>query len=198
MSVLTCDDPTTRLELGRLRRALAALDPRFRRDLDVVVATHGRSLYVLDGAQVFEEWTPRVLEDTLSLFTPKTAWAWHKRSLGGKFGSAEFSAKNPPFGAWFDYFLPREVEGGVSLAVTDSSGRAVRSLTGPGEAGFHRVAWDLCAGDPKLRIARTELSGQPPLVRPGRFKVEVRAGRSAPRSRTFEVRAVPGTYLSEL
>ena len=41
MSVLTCDDPTTRLELGRLRRTLAALDPRFRRDLDVVVANSG-------------------------------------------------------------------------------------------------------------------------------------------------------------
>jgi len=168
------------------------------RDLDVVVATHGRSLYVLDGAQCFEEWSPRALQDTVTLFTPKTAWAWHKRSLGGKFGSDEWSAKNPPFGAWIDYFVPREVEGGVSIAVADSSGKAVRSLTGPGEAGFHRVVWDLTAGDPKLRIRRSELSGQPPLVRPGRYKVEVRAGRSAPRSASLEVRAIPGTYLSEL
>src|SRR5439155_10538095 len=168
------------------------------RDLDVVVATHGRSLYVLDGAQVFEEWSPRVLEDTLSLFTPKTAWACHKRSLGGKFGSDEWSGKNPPFGAWIDYFLPREVEGGVTIAVSDSAGRAVRSLTGPGEAGFHRVVWDLTAGDPKLRIRRSELSGQPPLVRPGRFKVSVTAGKSAPREHALDVRAVPGTYLSEL
>jgi hypothetical protein len=71
-------------------------------------------------------------------------------------------------------------------------------LTGPGEAGFHRVVWDLVAGDPKLRIRRTELSGQPALVRPGRYKVSVTAGRSAPRVHTVDVRAVPGTYLSEL
>lgn len=168
------------------------------RDLDLVVATHGRSLYVLDGVQAFEEWTSAALQDTVSLFTPKTAWAWHKRSLGGKFGSDEFSAKNPPFGAWFDYFLPRELEGGVNLTVTDSTDKTVRTLTGPGEAGFHRVVWDLTAGDPKLRIRRSELSGQPPLVRPGRYAVALRAGKAAARKRPFEVRALPGVYLGEL
>ena len=76
--------------------------------------------------------------------------------------------------------------------------QSVRSLTGPGEAGFHRVVWDLAAGDPKQRIRRSELSGQPPLVRPGRFKVSVTAGKCAPREHTLELRALPGTYLSEL
>jgi hypothetical protein len=168
------------------------------RDLDLVAGTHGRSLYVLDGVQVFEEWTARTLVDTVSFFTPKTAWAWHKRSLGGRFGSDEFSAKNPPFGAWFDYFMPREVEGGVSIAVVDSAGAAVRTLTGPGEAGFHRVVWDLVAGDPKTRVRRSELSGQPALVRPGRYKVTLKAGKAAPREHTVEVKALPGVYLSEL
>jgi hypothetical protein len=161
------------------------------RDLDLVVGTHGRSVYVLDGVQAFEEWTPGALQDTVSLFTPKTAWAWHKRSLGGKFGSDEFSAKNPPFGAWFDYFLPREVEGGVNFTVADSTGRTTRTLTGPGEAGFHRVVWDLTAG-------RSELSGQPALVRPGRYEVTLKTGNAAPRKRAFQVRALPGVYLEEL
>ena len=60
------------------------------------------------------------------------------------------------------------------------------------------MVWDLTAGDPKLRIPRTELSGQPPLVRPGRYKVSVSAGKCAAREHTVEVKAVPGTYLSEL
>ena len=168
------------------------------RDLDLVVGTHGRSLYILDGVQVFEEWTARTLEDSVSFFAPKRAWAWHKRSLGGKFGSDDFSAKNPPFGALLDYFTPREIEGGVSITITDSTGKDVRTLTGPGEAGFHRVAWDLTAGDPKTRIRRTELSGQAPLVRPGRYKVALKAGKARVREQTLEVRALPGTYLTEL
>lgn len=168
------------------------------RDLDLVVGTHGRSLWILYGVQVFEEWTSRTLEDTLSFFTPKTAWAWHKRSLGGKFGSDEFSAKNPPFGAWFDYFTPREVEGGVSVTIADSTGRTVRTLNGPGEAGFHRLVWDLVAGDPKTRIRRTESSGQLVFVAPGRYRVSMKTGRARVREQVLEVRAVPGTYLTEL
>jgi hypothetical protein len=168
------------------------------RDLDVVVGTHGRSVFILDGAQVFEEWTSRTLEDTVSFFTPKTAWAWHKRSLGGKFGSDEFSTKNPPFGAWLDYFMPREVEGGVAITIADSAGKTVRTLNGPGEAGFHRVVWDLTAGDPKTRIRRSEWSGQLPFVQPGRYKVSLRAGKAKPREHALEVRAIPGTYSSGL
>jgi len=168
------------------------------RDLDVVIATHGRGIYVLDGAQVFEEWTAKALTDTLSFFSPRPAWAWQKRSLGGKWGSAQFSAKNPPFGAWLDYFVPREIEGGVTFAIADSAGHELRKLTGSGDAGFHRVVWDLTAGDPKQRIRRTEFTGQPPLVRPGRYKVTLTAPHAAPRQRTLEVRALPGVYLSEL
>jgi photosystem II stability/assembly factor-like uncharacterized protein len=168
------------------------------RDLDLVIGTHGRSVYVLDGVHALEQWTPRALTDTLTAFAPRPAWAWHRRPIGGHFGSDEFTAKNPPFGAWFDYFLPREVEGGVSLTVEDSTGKAVRTLQGPGEPGFHRVVWDLVPGDPKLRIRRTELSGQPSLARPGRYRVRLRAGSAAPREHLLEVRAIPGTHLSEL
>ncbi len=168
------------------------------RDLDLLIGTHGRSIWILDGVQVFEEWTAHTLEDTLSFFTPKTAWAWHKRSLGGKFGSDEFSAKNPAFGAWLDYFTPREVEGGVAITIADSVGKTVRTLNGPGEAGFHRMVWDLTAGDPKARIRRTELSGQPAYVRPGTYKVMLRAGKGKPREHALEVKAVPGTYSSEM
>ena len=42
MSVLTCDDPAARLELRRLRHALASLDPQFRRDLRRVAADPSR------------------------------------------------------------------------------------------------------------------------------------------------------------
>lgn len=168
------------------------------RDLDLVIGTHGRSVYVVDGVQVFEEWTPRALTDTITAFTPRTTWAWHRRSIGGNFGLDEWSAKNPPFGAWFDYFLPRELEGKVSIVVSDSAGREVRSLEGPGEAGFHRVPWDLVAGDPRTRIRRLEHSGQPALVRPGTYRVAFKVGRGAPRRHTFEVKAIPGTYLDEL
>jgi len=168
------------------------------RDLDLVIGTHGRSVYILDGVQVWEEWKPAVLRDTLTFFSPRAAWAWHPRPVGGYFGLDEFSAKNPPFGAWFDYYVPQEVKGGVSVAVEDSTGKTVRTLTGPGEAGFHRVVWDLVAGEPRQRIRRLEASGQSILVKPGRYKVRMRTGGAAERTQSLEVRALPGVYFSDL
>jgi photosystem II stability/assembly factor-like uncharacterized protein len=167
------------------------------RDRDLLVATHGRSLYVLDGIQLLEGWNARSLTDTVQFAAPRGAWAYYPRTLGGKWGQRDWLGKNPPFGAWFDYFLPREVEGGVSIAVADSGGVALRTLTGPGEAGFHRVVWDLVAGDPKDRVRRTEWR-QPQYVGPGRYKVTLTAGKAAPIARTVEVKAVPGTYKTEL
>lgn len=172
-----------------------AVHPRER---DLIVATHGRSLYVLDGIQLLEDWSAGSLADTVQFAPPRPAWAYYPRPLGGKWGQRNFVAPNPPFGAWFDYFLPREIEGGVSIAVTDSAGRAVRSLTGPGAPGFHRVVWDLVAGEPRERVRRGEWPGQDEFVPPGAYKVTLTAGRAGPRVREVEVRAVPGTHKTEL
>lgn len=168
------------------------------RERDLIVATHGRSLYVLDGIQLLEQWNARSLSDTVQFAPPRRAWAYYPRTLGGRWGQRNFLGANPPFGAWFDYFLPREVEGGVSIAVTDSAGGAVRTLSGPGTPGFHRVAWDLVAGEPRDRVRRDEWPGQNEFVPPGSYKATLSAGKAAPRVNTFEVRALPGVYKSEL
>jgi photosystem II stability/assembly factor-like uncharacterized protein len=172
-----------------------AVHPRER---DLLVATHGRSLWVLDGIQMLEAWSDRSLSDSVQFTAPRTAWAYYPRTLGGKWGQREWIGKNPPFGAWFDYFLPRAIEGGVTVAVADSAGHAVRSLTGPGEAGFHRVVWDLLAGEPADRIRRGEWAGQPQYVSAGRYKVTLTAGKARPVECSLEVRAVPGTYPTGL
>ncbi len=160
------------------------------RDLDLIVGTHGRSLYVLDGIQAFEEWSPRALADSISFFTPKTAWTWHARALGHKWGQRQFAAKNPAFGAWFDYFLPQEMEDGVSFKIEDASGKLVRNLTGgSGRPGFHRVTWDLVAGEPAQRLAFNADGGQTRHVAPGRYKVVLTAGKAS-REQWVEVKAV--------
>jgi len=172
-----------------------AVHPRER---DLLVATHGRGLYVLDGIHILEQWNAASLTDSVQFAPPRAAWAYYERALGGKWGQGEWLGKNPPFGAWFDYFLPRKIEGGVSIAVADSAGREVRKLTGSGEEGFHRVAWDLVAGDPRDRVRLDESAGQDEFVSPGSYKVTLTAGKARPIGRTVEVRAVPGTHKTGL
>ncbi len=168
------------------------------RERDLVLATHGRSLYVVDGIHVLESLTPQALADTVTFAPPRAAWAYYPRTLGGKWGQRQFMGRNPAPGAWFDYWLPAELEGGVSITVKDSTGRVVRTLNGPGKPGFHRVTWDLVPGDPKERIRREEHAGQPQYVRPGRYGVTLAAGKARIREQVLEVKALPGTYSEDL
>jgi photosystem II stability/assembly factor-like uncharacterized protein len=167
------------------------------RDRDLLIATHGRSLYAVDGIQLLEQWNARSLTDTVQFAKPRPAWEWYRRTLGGKWGQRDYVAKNPPFGAWFDYFLPREIDDPVSISITDLQDHAIRTLTGPAEAGFHRVTWDLVAGEPRSRIGRREFAGQAPFVPPGRYKVKLTAGKAKPIEHEVEVLVVPGVTRSE-
>ncbi|HTM57575.1 MAG TPA: hypothetical protein VL123_04095, partial [Candidatus Udaeobacter sp.] len=162
------------------------------REHDLVIATHGRSLWVMDDITPLEHWTSRSTSDSVTFFPPRGALAFYTLGIGGVWGHRMFRAKNPPFGAYFDYYLGQDVDDGVSIAVQDSAGLALRTLHGPGTKGFHRVTWDLQAGEPKDRIGRPEWGDQPLYVAPGRYKATLTAGSAAPIQRTLDVRHAPG------
>jgi hypothetical protein len=165
-----------------------AIHPRER---DLLVATHGRSLYVLDDITPLEQATPATLDSAVVLFEPRPATAFLNRTASGVWGSRMFTANNPSFGALLGYHVRQWTEDGVSLAIADSTGATVRTLTGPGTPGFHRVAWDL-QREARQRIAQPEWSGQPTFVPPGRYTVTLTYGKEPPQKRTLLVRHAPG------
>jgi photosystem II stability/assembly factor-like uncharacterized protein len=162
------------------------------RERDLVIGTHGRSVYVLDDITPLEQWSPRVLADSVTFFAPRPATAFYTRGLSGIWGQRMFTAKNPPFGAYLNYFVREDIGKGASITIADSAGRTVRSLTGPGTSGLHRVVWDLQAGERLQRIDRPEWANQPEFVRPGKYKVTLTYGEQK-LERALEVRHAPGT-----
>ncbi|HEY2953904.1 MAG TPA: hypothetical protein VGK89_01500 [Candidatus Eisenbacteria bacterium] len=166
-----------------------AIHPRER---DLVIGTHGRSVYVLDDVTPYERWSEGVLRDPVTFFAPRPATAYLHRTIGGVWGQRMFSARNPPFGAYFNYFV-RAFDGeGVDIAVADSSGKPVRKLSGPGTPGIHRVVWDL-QREARERIDRPEWSNQPEFVAPGRYTVTLTYGKQPPIKQKLEVKAAKGT-----
>ena len=91
------------------------------RDRDLIVGTHGRSLYVLDDITALEHWTPAVTRDPVTLFAPRPATAFRYRTMSGQWGQRRFSAKNPAFGAYLNYFVKAYDGEGVTLTIADSS-----------------------------------------------------------------------------
>jgi photosystem II stability/assembly factor-like uncharacterized protein len=86
-----------------------------RRENDLVGATFGRGLYILDDYSPLRLVSAETLEQEAVLFPVRDAW-WYipRRPLGGgdkaEQGDAYFTAANPPFGAVVTYYLRDELK----------------------------------------------------------------------------------------
>ncbi|MBZ5603606.1 MAG: hypothetical protein LAO79_15000 [Acidobacteriia bacterium] len=112
------------------------------RDHDLIVATHGRAIWIMDNIGVLEQMTPQTLTSDLKLFDTRPAVEWKMADYRGFIGSALFYAPNAPNGVLLDYFS--KDAGQVRVTVADKSGNRVRQFNTRAEAGaVTRVAWDL-------------------------------------------------------
>jgi hypothetical protein len=145
---------------------------------------------VLDDITALEQWKPEHAGAPVTLFAPRPATAFYYRTAS-VFGQRGFAAKNPPFGAYFTYYVKEWTGDGVDIAVADSGGKTVRKLSGPGTPGFHRVVWDL-QRDSKERLARGEWGDQPEFVPAGRYAVKLSYGKQPEQKVDLIVRHGPG------
>jgi len=112
------------------------------RDKDLVIATHGRGIWILDDTRPLSEWTAEVAQAQVHLFSvrPATIFTyWKDTSYRGQ---AEFAGRNPVDGAIITYALGPG-GGEAHLTVSRSDGEVVRELVVPSTEGVHRVNWDL-------------------------------------------------------
>ncbi len=146
------------------------------RDHDLVIATHGRSLYILDDIRPLELLTPEIQKEPAHLFpigsalgsTPMPGWI---DSAGG----AVFRGANPPAGAIINVFVKEFTADPISLAIAGPDGRPIANLTAPGVPGFNRLVWDLKPGKDVLNDYGGE--GQK-FVRPGEYEVTLTFGKT--------------------
>ncbi len=92
------------------------------KDNDVIVATHGRSFWIMDNISALREVTPAVIAKSSHLFKPTDAY---RANFGGRFGGP---GGGPPSGAVVQYWLktPGQV---VTLDFKDAQGRVIKSFT---------------------------------------------------------------------
>jgi photosystem II stability/assembly factor-like uncharacterized protein len=140
-------------------------------DQDLIVATHGRSFWVLDDLGPLREFAGAASHPEVVLLKPSPAVRM-RRSTGTDtpIPPDEPTGRNPPDGAVIDYYLPTSAKGTVSIEILDSNGMVVRRAAssdplGSNEqerarelipaywirqpkpiattAGVHRFIWDL-------------------------------------------------------
>ena len=79
------------------------------RDNDLVLATHGRSIWILDDLTPIEKMDANAAASSLTFFPPRPAITWHLRNRRWSAGQKMFTAKNPPYGAILTYYLKEAV-----------------------------------------------------------------------------------------
>ncbi len=158
------------------------------REHSLVAATHGRSLWIMDGMAALAE-LPEVADEPLHLFPIPTATPqlYGFRGYGG--GNRVFRGTPAPSGAVMTYWLRDLPNVGVDITIKNAAGQKVRKLKGGVRPGLNRVTWDLQA-DPKVRFADPRKTG-PVFVDPGTYTVTVSSGDLKAET-TVTVTAHPG------
>jgi photosystem II stability/assembly factor-like uncharacterized protein len=143
------------------------------RENDLVLATHGRSVWIFDDLTPVEKMDASVAASPLNFFSPRAATSWRLHNRRWSSGQKTFLAKNPPYGTILNYYLKEAVpaeapkkekddkdnrdaaaekprddaaakkEGKVKISVADKDGKVVREFDGPAAAGVNRTNWDL-------------------------------------------------------
>jgi hypothetical protein len=137
------------------------------KDNDLVVATHGRSFWILDDINALREINKETSAQPAILYTPEDAYRvrW-SMNTDTPMPQEEPLGENPPDGAVIDYYLKEKSNTDISLDILDSTGRTVRHYSSSdkadsvpdvniplywirpfralsGEAGSHRFEWDM-------------------------------------------------------
>ncbi len=76
-----------------------------RQHEDLVAASFGRGIFVLDDYSPLRELDADDLSREGALLAPRTAWWYLEDEVSDSQGDAEYRAENPPFGATFTYHL---------------------------------------------------------------------------------------------
>lgn len=76
---------------------------------DLVLATHGRSIWIFDDITPIEKFDAGVAATDLTFFIPRTATEFDLRQRRWSGGQKSFTAKNPPYGAILNYYLKEAV-----------------------------------------------------------------------------------------
>jgi photosystem II stability/assembly factor-like uncharacterized protein len=115
---------------------------------EIVVATHGRSLWACDVTGL-RQLKPEHITKEIAFFDPLKVTRWRSEPSRGS-TNRSFVSQNPPNGAKLWYALPKKAER-VVARIENVQGELVSEITAKAETGLHLVTWDLTQASARNR-----------------------------------------------
>ncbi|MCL5028832.1 MAG: hypothetical protein M1480_07405 [Bacteroidetes bacterium] len=120
---------------------------------DLVIATHGRGIFVLDNITPLENFDKKVEENEFTFFGIQPVYQLYTWWKGGFNEPGKYSAPNPPGGAVINYYLKSEIKPSkekmksnfvpVMIQIQNMDGSEIDMLHGTTKEGLNRLEWNL-------------------------------------------------------
>ena len=177
---------------------------------DLVIATHGRSLYIMDDMAPVQDLQQAVAHGTW-LFKPRASYQYKRRDDDEETYTS-YAAENPPRGTIVTFYQKTPQKSAPKIEILDSYGHVIRTVEGthkvngkdvpivPNKVGLNRYVWDWAIDGPVkwTGAAKEEFEGpkEGPPVPPGSYAVRMTLDGHT-YMQNFVVKADPRTLVTQ-
>jgi hypothetical protein len=150
------------------------------RDHDLVIATHGRGIWIVDDITPLRALTPDVLQQDIAFVGTNKVVQSLEAFAGWSNGDAVYTGPNPPGDAVITYYQKRRhIFGDLKIDVAGADGKTIGTIPSSKRRGPNRVAWSMRTPPPQVPPAATAAfaASVGPRVLPGTYTVNVTKDR---------------------
>ena len=146
---------------------------------DLIIATHGRGIFILDDIRTIRNLTKDIWDQEVYLFPiPDIKLNNGKFGGGGPEVSGGWSAGNPSSIPSIDYYLKQRLSSGkVTVEIFDEKGILIQTLPGGIRRGINKINWNLRGTPPRVASGSTKMDVGgfiAPMVMPGTYTVKIK------------------------
>jgi len=149
------------------------------RESDLVLATHGRGIWIIDDISPLRALTPDLMAKDATLIEGRPAIQYFNANGGWSEGDESFNGPSRPTDAFIDYYQRRRhIFGDLKIEILDQDGKLVDTIPGSKHRGLNRATWSMRLKPPIVPPAASALfqAAQGPRVLPGAYTVKMTNG----------------------
>ncbi|HEX8284541.1 MAG TPA: hypothetical protein VF588_14345 [Pyrinomonadaceae bacterium] len=170
------------------------------RDHDLVIATHGRGIWIIDDITPLRALTPEGLAKDVFFIEARPSVQSISGGGGWPGGDAEFVGPNPTDEAVVTYYQRRRhIFGDLKIEIFDPAGKLLGTVPSSKRRGLSRVTWPMRLDPPKVPPAATAAFGAAygPRVLPGEYTVKMTKDKQVYTTRLSVVADPRSTHTAE-
>ena len=151
-------------------------------DNDLVIATHGRGILIVDDIEPLRLLTNEVLSSELTIFPSEPYTITNPKFAMGPSGDQNFYGSNPSSSAIISYYMQkRHVFGDMSVEIYNSENELIKILPAGKNKGINYVEWAVTKKPPRVKASSPTLAFRTafgPTFPPGEYTVKIKKGEN--------------------